>query len=136
VSHVTCELFGNLKLLVTCVNWFMVFVTSNNGNDLISPQNAYDFPVKFNSCVPSTSNRLKRLSFTLLLYVRGERNSAANGGYKVGTVARPRGVGGLNPPLATRITPGIRTKPQRNFFGKGGRGTPLSCFNLLEIVTV
>jgi hypothetical protein len=28
--------------------------------------------------------------------------------------------GGLNPPpLASRITPGIRTKPQRNFFGKG-----------------
>jgi hypothetical protein len=27
--------------------------------------------------------------------------------------------GGFEPPLATRITPGIRTKPQRNFFGKG-----------------
>jgi hypothetical protein len=37
-------------------------------------------------------------------------------------VARPRGGGvwgGLNPPLASRITPGIRTKPQINFFGKG-----------------
>jgi hypothetical protein len=36
------------------------------------------------------------------------------------TVARPRG-GGFEPPppLASRITPGIRTKPQRNFFGKG-----------------
>jgi hypothetical protein len=29
------------------------------------------------------------------------------------------GLEGLNPPLASRITPGIRTKPQRNFFGKG-----------------
>jgi hypothetical protein len=27
--------------------------------------------------------------------------------------------GGLNPPLASRITSGIRTKPQRNFFGTG-----------------
>jgi hypothetical protein len=30
------------------------------------------------------------------------------------------GLGGFEPPpLASRITPGIRTKPQRNFFGKG-----------------
>jgi hypothetical protein len=44
------------------------------------------------------------------------------------------GIWGLNPPLASRTT-GIRTKPQRNFLG-GDRGTPLSCFSLLEIVTV
>jgi hypothetical protein len=25
----------------------------------------------------------------------------------------------LNPPLASRTTPGIRTKPQRNFFRRG-----------------
>jgi hypothetical protein len=36
---------------------------------------------------------------------------------------------------ASRTTPGIRTKPQRILLG-GGRGTPLSCFSLLEIVTV
>jgi hypothetical protein len=37
------------------------------------------------------------------------------------SVARPRGGGGVEPPplLASRTTPGIRTKPQRNFFGKG-----------------
>jgi hypothetical protein len=35
-------------------------------------------------------------------------------------VARPRGVWGFeSPPLASRTTPGIRKKPQRNFFGRG-----------------
>jgi hypothetical protein len=28
------------------------------------------------------------------------------------------GLGSLNPPLASRTTPGIRTKAQRNFFGR------------------
>jgi hypothetical protein len=35
------------------------------------------------------------------------------------TSGEATGGGGLNPPLASRITPGIRTKPQRYFFGKG-----------------
>jgi hypothetical protein len=53
------------------------------------------------------------------------------------TAASGEATGGLGfePPLASRTTPGIRTKPQRNFLG-GDRGTPLSCFSLLEIVTV
>jgi hypothetical protein len=39
--------------------------------------------------------------------------------YVIGASGEATGGGGFEPPLASRTTPGIRTKPQRNFFGRG-----------------
>jgi hypothetical protein len=87
-----------------------------------------------NSHLPAS---LKRFKFLAAKIASQQQVAAARLGLDEPYVQRRGhgGFGGLNPPLASRTTHGIRTKPQRNFLG-GGRGTPVSGFSLLEIVTV
>jgi hypothetical protein len=88
-----------------------------------------------NSHLPAS---LKRFKFLAAKIASQQQVAAARLGLDEPYVQRRShggGVGGLNPPLASRTTHGIRTKPQINFLG-GGRGTPVSGFSLLKIVTV
>jgi hypothetical protein len=53
-------------------------------------------------------------------------------------VARPRGVGGggFDPPPCLQDNSWDSYKTAEKFFWEGDRGTPLSCFGLLEIVSL
>jgi hypothetical protein len=87
-----------------------------------------------NSHLPAS---LKRFKFLAAKIASQQQVAAARLGLDEPYVQRRGhgGVWGFEPPLASRTTHGIRTKPQRIFLG-GGRGTPVSGFSLLEIVTV
>jgi hypothetical protein len=79
-------------------------LTFNTENEILHPENWKTSC--FKSCVECTKSRNEEV------VDKGEATG---------------GLGGLNPPpppLASRITPGIRTKPQKNFFGKG-QGYPI-----------